>query len=115
VTQRLRFPYIPPGSNALARMHWSEVARIRRQLRQDIGYLTTRIDMPERARLTMDFRWRSAVHRDPSNYVEGTKALVDGLIGRWIIADDAEHLELVVRGQTGTGEPDHILLSMEEL
>jgi hypothetical protein len=48
------------------------------------------------------------------NAVAGCKALVDALVGRWIVDDDTEHLELVVRGVTGTGQPDHVVVTCEE-
>ena len=109
------FPYIPPGSNQLFRMDRYRVGRLRAQIHDDMGRIVRRGPLFERARITLDFRWSTAHRRDPLNYVEGAKAIVDALIGVWIIDDDAGHLEAVVTGQVGTGAPDHIRVQLEEL
>lgn len=109
------FPYIPPGSNALRGMHWAAVAQWRAQTRRDAALLVPAIVLTDRVRLTLDFRWRTRIRRDPGNYIEGTKGLVDGLVGRWLVDDAAAHLVLAATGQVGTGLPDHILLTLEEL
>ena len=117
VVRTFTLPYIPPGSNALFQMHHQEAAGYRRQLRNDVANLL--IGEPprplvERARITLDMRWRTRTHRDPGNYVEGCKGLIDGLVGRWLVDDDTR-VEILAKGQTGTGHDDHVIVTMEEL
>jgi hypothetical protein len=110
-----RFPYIPPGSNQLHRMHHQEVARWRRTVRRDTGRLLRRAPAPiDPALISLDFRWRTGHKRDPLNYVEATKAIVDELVRLgWLVDDDASHLGASIYGQVGTGEPDHIIVTLE--
>jgi len=110
--------YIPPGANALHRMHHQEVAAWRRQIRDDVALLLVEAgalaDEPfAHARISLDFRWKDKRRHDLDNAVAGMKAACDVLVGRWITDDDTEHLELVVRGRTGTGEPDHVIVTVE--
>ena len=110
-------PYIPPGSNQLFQMHYQTVGRHRLQVRNDVTLLLT--DEPRQpldgyARVTLDFRWRTKQRRDAQNYVEGTKGAVDALVGRWLVDDDTAHCEVLARGQVGTGEPDHVVITVEE-
>ena len=113
----IRLPWIPPGSNQLHRMHHEEVARLRRQLHQDVSYLLLEAgpvgDPLERARVTCDFRWRDGRRRDADNYLAGLKAGLDALVGRWLVDDDVDHVEQLARGRTGTGEPDHVVITVE--
>ena len=114
----LVLPYIPPGSNQLHRLHHQQVAKWRRQIRDDVSLLLIEAgsygDPLEHAVLTLDFRWADKRRHDPGNGVEGCKALIDQLVGRWLVDDDSEHLELVVRGRTGTGDADHVICTVEE-
>lgn len=111
----LVIPYVPPGSNQLFQMHYRDVARWRKQLRDDVALLAHRDLIDGKARIVIDCRWRTRTRRDPANYVEGLKGALDGLVGRWIVDDDAAHLELVVRGHTGTGLADCVIVSCEPL
>lgn len=108
-------PYIPPGSNQLFQMSYHEVAKWRKQLRADVARLVRRDLIDGKARVVIDCRWKDKRRRDPPNYVEGLKGALDALVGRWIVDDDSAHLELVVRGHTGTGESDRVVVSCEPL
>jgi hypothetical protein len=112
---RMRFtlPYVPPGSNQLHRMHWSEVAAWRRQVRDDVTLLTRPISpLLHSVRVGYDIRWSSRRSRDATNYVEALKPALDALVGRWLVDDDRVTLE--VAGTVGTGEPDHVVVTVEE-
>ena len=116
--RRLVLPYIPPGSNQLHRMHHQAVAKWRRQIGDDVAVLLIEAgpvgELLEHAIITLDFRWKDKRRHDPGNGVEGMKAAVDMLVaGRWIVDDDTEHLALVVRGSTASGEPDHVIITVE--
>ena len=88
-------PYIPPGSNEIHRMHYLQVAKWRAQVGGDVAKLMLGEsgEPLERARITLDARWKDKRRHDPSNIVEGLKSAVDALIGHWIVDDDAEHVE----------------------
>jgi len=113
VTRSFVLPYIPPGSNQLARMHWSRVADWRRQVRDDVTLLVSREPLIRRARVTYAFRWRTKTRHDPHNYVEALKPLMDALVGRWLVDDDQVTLE--VHGVIGTGERDCVTVTVEDL
>jgi len=113
----LTLPYVPPGSNQLHRLHHMEVARWRKQIRSDMAYLLldeADAEPYKRAIITLDFRWKDRRRRDPGNGVEGMKAAVDALVGVWIEDDDACHVELRAKGKVGTGEPDHVIITVSE-
>lgn len=108
---------IPPGTNDLHRMHHQAIGKLRARLKADAGWLIREsgVDGPplEQARITLDFRWRTRTHRDADNYLAGCKGVIDALSGRWIVDDDVAHVEYVVRGHTGTGEPDRVVITIE--
>ena len=110
---------IPPGSNQLHQMDRYAIASLRARLKADATWLIreTGVDGPpiEHARITLDFRWRTGAKRDPLNYAEGCKSVLDSFIGRWIVDDDASHIEAVVRGRVGTGAADATIISVEAI
>ena len=108
-------PYIPAGANKLHRLHYHQVASLRRQLRDDVALLTRREPLWEHARLTIDFRWKDKRAHDIDNALAGFKAGIDALKGRWFVDDDTAHLEVVPLGVTGTGRPDCVVVRCEEM
>jgi hypothetical protein len=110
---------IPPGSNQLHRMDRYAIAELRGRLKADAAYLVLESGVNgeplEYARITLDFRWKTSVKRDPLNFAEGLKPVLDALIGKWIVDDDAAHVEAVVRGKVGTGDADHVVITVEAI
>ena len=110
---------IPPGANQLHRMSRFGIGELRARLKADAAYLVreTGVDGPpiEHARITVDFRWRDRRRHDPDGALGGVKAVIDGLVGRWLVDDDATHVEYVVRGHTGTGVADATIISVEAI
>lgn len=112
--RKLTLPYIPAGANVLKRQHFMAQARNRRQVHDDVALLTHPEKLYQRAVITLDFRWKDKRRHDLDNAVAGAKAIIDALVGRWIVDDDTEHLSLVVKGVIGTREPDCVVVTCEE-
>mgnify|MGYP007071665431 CR=1 FL=1 len=85
----------------------------RAQVKGDLMRLAERLDPVEKAVVTIDVHWRGRRRHDPDNALAGLKGCLDALVERgWIVDDDADHVELVIRGHTGS-DSDHVVFRVE--
>jgi hypothetical protein len=108
-------PEIPEGSNAQNRMRgsggWHQIHRLRISSAALVGPFLQEVQAHplyrgpfRRARIEVEFWWSDGIRRDPLNYVEGVKAIIDAMIGILIVDDNAGNLpEAIIRGRLKTG------------
>ena len=79
--------------NANDRQHWRAKATKVRRLRDTATFQARAAHLPhmDRAHITITITWRTDRRRDPANWADTHKALIDGLVDARVLPDDDSH------------------------
>lgn len=105
--------WLPEQIANQVRMHWSGRQKKLEDAQTMVWSAAKQADwrpVTGKARLTITLVFGIARRRDTDNLYSRVKGVCDGLVkGGWIVDDDTEHLELIVRAETRPGQKQTVL------
>lgn len=108
------YPFPPNVLSPNARAHWSEIARKKKQVRQDANYMTrinqVKVSKDKPVMLAIVFRPATNCRYDIDNAFARCKALIDGIADA-IGIDDTHFIYQLARGEPLKGGAVEITFS----